>query len=77
MSTPAFFDYNAIPVRERIRLVEDIWDSIAASSEPVSVTDAQRAELDRRRAAHLADPQATVEWTDAKGRISEKLRDCR
>ncbi len=76
MSDPAF-DYDSIPVPERIRLVEDIWDSIAASSEQVPVTAAQRAELDRRRQVHAADPQKPVEWTDARARISEKVRSCR
>jgi len=73
MSNPAF-DYDSIPVLERIRLVEDIWDSIASSSEQVPVTDAQRAELDRRREAHDADPQPPVDWADARARISEKVR---
>lgn len=73
----ATFDYDSIPVLDRIRLVEDIWDSIAASSDEVPVTDAQRTELDRRRQVHEADPQPPVSWTDARARISEKLRSCR
>ncbi len=76
MSNPAF-DYDSIPVLERIRLVEDIWDSIAAFPEQVPVTDAQRAELDRRRQARDADPQPPVDWADARARISEKVRNCR
>ena len=70
-------DYDSIPVLERIRLVEDIWDSIASSSEQVPVTDAQRAELDCRRQAHESDPQPPVDWADARARISEKVRNCR
>ncbi len=73
----AAYDFNRLSVSERIQLVEDIWDSIAASSDCVPVTDAQRAELDRRRGAHEADPQPPVDWTDARARISEKLRSCR
>lgn len=33
---------------ERIKLVEDLWDSIAAEQEVLHLTDEQWAELDRR-----------------------------
>jgi putative addiction module component (TIGR02574 family) len=73
----AVFDYDSIPILDRIRLVEDIWDSIAASTEQVPVTDAQREELDRRRQAHETEPLPPVSWTDARARIVEQLRTCR
>jgi putative addiction module component (TIGR02574 family) len=37
-----------LPVEERLRLIESIWDSIAADPSCVPLTDAQREELDRR-----------------------------
>ena len=37
-----------LPIEERIRLVEDIWDSIAADQSALDLTEAQRKELDRR-----------------------------
>jgi putative addiction module component (TIGR02574 family) len=37
-----------LPVAERIRLVELIWDSIAALPEAVPVSEELKAELDRR-----------------------------
>src|SRR5581483_11226760 len=37
-----------LPLEERIRLVEDIWDSIAAEQQAIPLTPAQKAELDRR-----------------------------
>ena len=43
-------------VPERIRLVEDIWDSIAADASEVPVTAAQKAELDRRRRSMRKNP---------------------
>lgn len=73
----AAFDYDSIPVPDRIRLVEDIWDSIASSPEQVPVTDAQRAELDRRREAYAVEPRSPVDWMDAKARITDRLRSCR
>ena len=55
-------DVLRLPVAERIRLVEDIWDSIAAVPEAVPLTAAQRRELDRRLEAprpHRRLPLAT------------------
>lgn len=41
-----------LPVEDRLRLVEDVWDSIAAEPDAVPVPDWHRRELDRR----LAEP---------------------
>jgi putative addiction module component (TIGR02574 family) len=57
---------------ERILLVEDLWDSIAATPESVPVTDAQRVELDARLAAHERDPQAGADWGAVKRRITKR-----
>ncbi len=45
-----------LPVNERLRLVEELWDSIAKSPESVPVTAAQKRELDRGLAAHRKNP---------------------
>jgi putative addiction module component (TIGR02574 family) len=37
-----------LPVQERIKLVEDLWDSIARDQSALPVTTEQKAELDRR-----------------------------
>ena len=44
-----------LPLDERIKLVEDLWDSIAADQKALPLTPAQRAELDRRLDAYEAD----------------------
>lgn len=46
----------ALPVEERVKLVEAIWDSIASFPDAVPLTDWQRRELDRRLAEVDADP---------------------
>jgi len=48
----------ALPVEERVRLVEAIWDSISAVPEALPLTQWQREELDRRLAEFEADPEA-------------------
>jgi putative addiction module component (TIGR02574 family) len=44
-----------LPVEARLDLVEELWDSIAADQGALPLTDAQRAELDRRLDAYALD----------------------
>lgn len=44
-----------LPIEQRIRLVEDLWDSIAADQCALSLTDEQKTELDSRLDAYEAD----------------------
>jgi putative addiction module component (TIGR02574 family) len=56
-----------LPTAERLRLVEDIRDSLATSVTNLPVPDWHREELDRR----LADPneQATISLDEMKARL--------
>lgn len=58
-----------LPVAERIKLVEAIWDSIAAAPEALQLTDAEREELDRRWIAYERDPSLGSPWADVRARI--------
>jgi putative addiction module component (TIGR02574 family) len=55
-------DFRRLTVAERIQLAQDLWDSVAESDEVIELTDAQRAELDRRIEAHGDDPSAAIPW---------------
>lgn len=44
-----------LPVDERIRLVEDLWDSIASDQESLPLTNDQKKELDKRLQAFESD----------------------
>jgi putative addiction module component (TIGR02574 family) len=61
-------------IEERLALVEELWDSIAADSAAVPLTEAQRAELDRRIAEHEANPDDVVPWEEVKASITERLK---
>lgn len=54
--------------------VEEIWDSIAADSAAVPLTQAQRDELDRRIADHEANPDDVVSWEEVKTKLTERLK---
>ena len=59
----------SLPVSERLRLIEDLWDSIAADPESLGVTPEQRTELDFRLANMTRDPHAVDTWENVKRRI--------
>ena len=51
---------------ERILLVEEIWDGIAAEGEALKVPQSHKDELDRRISARDADPHSGASWEDVK-----------
>jgi putative addiction module component (TIGR02574 family) len=62
----SFADVLELSVPERIQLVEDIWDSIAAVPQSVTLTKAQCDELDRRLEAYGAHPEDGSPWEAVK-----------
>jgi putative addiction module component (TIGR02574 family) len=46
---------SKLPVDERIKLVEELWDSIASDQKALPLTAEQKAELDTRLDAYEAD----------------------
>ena len=72
--TSSVFDFEALrrlSVPERLRLVGDLWDSIAedAPDEALPVTPELAAELDRRLAEHEANPDDVVSWGEVRARL--------
>ncbi len=54
-------DLLGLPVKERLRLVDDLWDSIAEVPEAI--------ELDHRLDAYHENPESGSPWTEVKERI--------
>lgn len=65
-------DVLELPIAQRLRLVEAIWDSIAAAPEGLDLTDAQRAELDRRLEEYEKNPDAGSPWPEVRARILKR-----
>jgi len=42
------FNLEYLKPEERLRMVEELWDSLSEQPEKVPITNAQREELDRR-----------------------------
>lgn len=62
-----------LPLDERIRLVEDIWDSIAEEQDALPISDEQRRELDRRLEAYRLSNEPSVPAAEAIERIRAEL----
>lgn len=65
---------DRLSLDERLTLVEDIWDTIATDSGALPLTDAQRAELDRRLTEHKSNPDDVAPWEEVKASIAGRLK---
>ena len=61
------------PIEDRLRLVEDLWDSIAADQSALPLTEAQRRELDRRLDAYASDPRTSRSAEEAVAEIQKRI----
>lgn len=64
---------DRMTVAERISLAQAIWDSITPEAEAAPLTDAQKQEIDRRLAAHRANPTAAISWEQVKAEALARL----
>jgi putative addiction module component (TIGR02574 family) len=62
----------ALSIEERINLVQDIWDSIAADQACADLTDEQKQELERRTADYEANPDNVLTWEEVKASIKRQ-----
>jgi putative addiction module component (TIGR02574 family) len=62
-----------LTVDERIKLVEDLWDSIAADQGALPMTADQKTELDRRLNAYAVDKNHGRPAADAIRDIRRQL----
>ncbi len=62
-------DVLSLSPADRLQLLEEIWDSLAAAPEAIPVTDAQRKELARRRRAHARNPRAAKSWEEVRAKL--------
>lgn len=63
---------HALPIAERLDLVEQIWDSISQSDEPLIIRDWHK-ERARQRAAELdADPSIAITREELWKRVDDE-----
>ncbi len=64
---------DLLPRDQRIALVLEIWNTIAAEAHQPLVTEAQRRELAKRCAEDDANPNDVVPWEQVKAQTLSRL----
>ncbi|MFZ3342034.1 MAG: addiction module protein [Terriglobales bacterium] len=62
---------NGLSPAEKAELLDTVWASLEADM--VSLTDAQRAELDYRIARHEQNPSGVIPWQQVRVDLFKKL----
>jgi putative addiction module component (TIGR02574 family) len=70
MSKPETAELLELPVGERVRIAQVLWDSVAASQGAYPISGAERRELDRRLEEYDRNPSAGSSWGEVKRRIT-------
>ncbi|MCJ7545607.1 MAG: addiction module protein [Deltaproteobacteria bacterium] len=62
-------DTIALSIPERIQLVEDIWDTIAAEGQAIELTEDEKKIINERLEAYHRNPDVGSPWEDVYKRI--------
>lgn len=57
------------PAEDRLRLIERVWDGLAATSAGGELTESQKLDLQRRLDADRDNPKAGSPWEAVKARL--------
>lgn len=57
---------------EKLQLVQDLWDDLAATPEDVPVHEWQKTEVARRRANFTKNPDSGLDWAEVKQNIRRR-----
>ena len=69
MEDASFGSVLDLPVDQRLRLVQALWDSIVRDPSTLPLTDAERTELDRRLEDFKRNPSSGSSWEEVKARL--------
>jgi putative addiction module component (TIGR02574 family) len=61
---------NSLSAAEKAELLDTVWESLEADA--VSLTDAQRAELDYRITRHEQNPSDVIPWQQVRAGLFKK-----
>jgi len=63
--------FNLSP-SEKLQLVEDLWDDLAASPSDIPIHEWQKEELARRKANLMSNPTSGLSWSEVKQRVRSR-----
>lgn len=67
-------DVEELEPAEQLELIEKLWESLSKHPENISLTDAQRAELDRRLDELDRTGPVGIPWEEVQNRIRNQKR---
>lgn len=65
-------DTLELSIPERIQLVEDIWDTIAAQTDSLELTEDEKKIIDKRLETYHNNPDSGSPWNEVYKRITGK-----
>ncbi len=68
-NTVSIFDLSP---PEKLQLVEDLWDDLAASPSDIPVHEWQKEELARRNSNLMNNPASGISWNEVKRRVRSR-----
>jgi putative addiction module component (TIGR02574 family) len=71
MNRDVSFVFDLSP-SEKLQLVEDLLDDLAATPEAVPVHEWQKEELSRRKANLMKNPASSLTWQEARRRVRSR-----
>ena len=69
LNTVSIFDLSP---PEKLQLVEDLWDDLAAIPSDVPVHEWQKKELARRKVNLMSNPASGLSWDEVKRRVRSR-----
>lgn len=69
----ADYGLDQLSVEDRLTLAQQLWDSIVEEVKRLPLSPAQQQEVDRRLAAHRANPQAAIPWEQVEAEARARL----
>jgi putative addiction module component (TIGR02574 family) len=71
MSSSSLTELLKLPAGDRAELAMTLWESLtdAERQGELPLSDADRAELDRRWAEHLKNPNSAIPWAEVRAKL--------
>ena len=64
-----------LPPEERLKLIDELWSSLAEQPESLPVDSSELRELAARRERYRANPASLIDWEQMKRELAKKRRD--
>jgi putative addiction module component (TIGR02574 family) len=62
------------PAEERLRLIEEVWETFSAPTGGTILSDAHKQDLQRRLEVYRENPKSGSPWNEVKARLQGSSR---